>query len=197
MLWKTPILTICSIITCLGSCRRSTEFLSMFSEHTHINFVELSVNFLIVSLLLEYHFSDLSFYLHQGSIECRLLTSVFYDKGKEICQKCPFPSDLKNPQTKSFFEKSFKEFLLNFPRLTSDTELSKKAFIHYGNCKYTIDTFIRINAKAGFKVIAKKKNFWTHFTVAVESVGIFYLHLDELFVTLYLSAFLIEYFVQP
>ena len=100
-----------------------------------------------------------SFLIHQGSIECRLLTSVFYERGKEICQKCPFPTDLKNPQTKSYFEQSLKEFMLNFPRLIDDSELSKKAFIEYGNCNYTIETFVRINAKAGFKVIARKKGF--------------------------------------
>ena len=74
-----------------------------------------------------------------------------------ICQKCPFPPDLKHPQTKSFFEKSLKEFMENFPRLISDPELSKKAFIDYGNCKYTIETFIRLNVKGGFRTFSKKK----------------------------------------
>ena len=45
----------------------------------------------------------------------------------------------------------------NFPRLIGDPELSKKAFIDYGNCKYTIDTFIRLNVKGGFRTLSKKK----------------------------------------
>jgi len=86
----------------------------------------------------------------KGNIEFRLLTSVFYDKGKEIGQKCPFPSDQKM-QTKMFFERNFKSFLQTFPELVCDSDLSKKAFIEYGNAKYTVEAFMRINARNGFR----------------------------------------------
>lgn len=86
----------------------------------------------------------------KGSIEFRLLTSVFYDKGKEIGQKCPFPPDQKM-QTRMFFERNFKSFLQTFPELVCDSELSKKAFIEYGNAKYTVEAFMRINARNGFR----------------------------------------------
>ena len=93
---------------------------------------------------------------HQGNVECRLLTSVFYDFGKEICQKCPYPPDLKHPETKRYFDQSVKELMKNFPEFTKNPDLLKTPFIDHGAAKVTLETFVKISSRNGFHNFTKK-----------------------------------------
>ena len=93
--------------------------------------------------------------LYQGSVECRLLTSVFYDFGKEISQRCPSDPDLKNRETKAFFDRSVKQFLLEFPRLVDEAD-ARKALLDHGSCRVTLETFVKISARNGFHSVTRK-----------------------------------------
>lgn len=92
----------------------------------------------------------------KGSVECRLLSSVFYDFGKELKKKCPQPHDLKNPKTRNFFMTSVTEFMNQFPnlQLNCPNSLISEMKIEVGGSKirrYTPEAFVRVNARNGFK----------------------------------------------
>ena len=97
--------------------------------------------------------------LPQGSVECRLLTSVFYDFGKALSSTCPYSLDANPKLANDFLLEAFQLFIKQFPnlRLFDDEFASQK--IETGSTKYTYQAFARLHArngfKQGFKIMAK------------------------------------------
>ena len=87
----------------------------------------------------------------QGTVESRLLASIFYEQGKVIAQSCPYDKDWKNMRTREYVKQQMNEFLLNFPNLNIDSAPSKglKILVGTGHC-YTPMAFIRMHTRNGF-----------------------------------------------
>ena len=91
----------------------------------------------------------------KGSVENRLLTSVFYDFGKSAFEQCPYARDLKNDETKSYLRSSLDNFLNWFPNLNwqdPDSPLyNYKVSVGVSNCStYTPLGYIRRAVRNGF-----------------------------------------------
>ena len=44
----------------------------------------------------------------------------------------------------------------NFPYFTQDPKVLSKAFIDHGNCKVTMETFVKINTRNGFHMATRR-----------------------------------------
>ena len=97
--------------------------------------------------------SHLFSFLFKGSIECRLLTSVFYDFGKSVYWRCPYSKCLQNQETQDYLRSSLDNFLTMFPNLNSNDPSSPvyghKVTVGSGST-YTPYGFIKRAARNGF-----------------------------------------------
>ena len=92
-------------------------------------------------------------YLCQGSVESKLLSSVFYDLGKALAEKNQMSPDLKDDATNNYFLTAIDEFLLQFPIINYFARKSKHKILTK-SCL----AFLRMNARNGFwKVIKGRK----------------------------------------
>lgn len=94
----------------------------------------------------------------KGTAESRLLTSVFYDFGRNLIESCPFSLDVKNNMTSTFLRDNVKRFLINFPNLQIDNPRSPvhECRIPVGALTLKPEAFLRMNARAGFVAASKK-----------------------------------------
>ena len=90
----------------------------------------------------------------KGSVECRLLTSVFYDFGKSVYWNCPHSKSLQNEETKQHLRSSLDTFMEMFPNLSSTDPSSPlygyKVTVGSSGSTYTPYGFIRRAARNGF-----------------------------------------------
>ena len=89
--------------------------------------------------------------LLQGSVECRLLTSVFYEFGKFVSAQCPFYVKEDAQLANGYFIKAFQEFILLFPNLRLNDEEFASTKIESESYSYSYLAFARLNARNGFK----------------------------------------------
>ena len=89
-------------------------------------------------------------------MECKLLSSIFYDLGKNLAESCPFPPDAKNKATNEYFLKAVEEFLLSLPLLHQFVYSTKMRIIN-GTNNLTCHAFVKMNARNGFIKILKSK----------------------------------------
>ena len=87
----------------------------------------------------------------QGSVECRLLASVFYDFGKSLAALCPHSQEPSSNSANEFFMSAFQQFISSFPnlRLSDDSFASQK--IETGCTRFTYLAYARLHARNGFK----------------------------------------------
>ena len=93
----------------------------------------------------------------QGTVESRLLTSVFYDFGKSLASSCPYAVD--HMLADDFFMTAFREFIDLFPNLRLCDESFASQRIQTGSNKSAWKTylaFVRLHARNGFKKSYKK-----------------------------------------
>ena len=81
--------------------------------------------------------------------------TVFYDVGKALFDACPYPHDLKNPDTNNYFMSNVNHFMKSFPNLQLNAPNSPIANlkIEVGTSKvkkYTPEAFVRVQARNGF-----------------------------------------------
>ena len=95
--------------------------------------------------------SYLIFSALQGSIECRLLTSVFYDFGKSLSSICPHSLDLDPKTANDYFMAAFQQFIDCFPNLRLNDERVASQKIETGSSKFTFLAYARLHARNGFK----------------------------------------------
>ena len=93
--------------------------------------------------------------IHQGSMECKLLSSVFYDLGKGLATSCPHPPDLKEDRTNEYFLRAVDEFLLSFPTLATFVQKSDLR-IQNGTNSLSCFAFLKMNSRNGFMMGTRK-----------------------------------------
>jgi len=96
----------------------------------------------------------------KGSPECKLISSVFYDFGKELRRRL-FPAGFQDPSTRDSFISLVNSFMDFFPnlRLNEPGSPISKLKIQVGGDRvrsYTPEAFLRVNARNGFKVDINK-----------------------------------------
>ena len=101
------------------------------------------------------------FILFKGSVENRLLTSVFYDFGKRASEQCPsgYSLDLNDYNTKYYFQSCLNDFAELFPNFDFGNPQSRLA-----DCKIVVGNgtllnplaYLRSAARNGFRYAAKK-----------------------------------------
>ena len=82
-------------------------------------------------------------------MECKLLTSVFYDLGKGLAERNSLTPDIRNEETNNYFMKAVHEFLLTFPILNGFATTSNFK-VPIGTNKMSCLAFLRMNARSGF-----------------------------------------------
>ena len=90
----------------------------------------------------------------KGSIECRLISSLFYDFGKELRRLCPFDLDFANPLHRDYFARHVDAFIARFPNLElhdPNSAVSRLKVEVGSNKRYTPQAYLRVNARNGFK----------------------------------------------
>ena len=107
-------------------------------------------SYIIISLA----YIDISYI--QANVECKLLTSIFYDLGKGLAENCPYPLDIKHEATGRYFMKALDCFLLTFPTLDAFVK-STKLRIENGTNNLSCLAFLRMHARNGFTKIVKTR----------------------------------------
>ena len=88
--------------------------------------------------------------LPQGSVESRLLTSVFYDFGKSLSG---YQSSAPGPDPKSandYFMAAFRQFIDSLPNLRLNDRSFASQEIETGSRKFSFLTYARMSARNGF-----------------------------------------------
>ena len=101
----------------------------------------------------------------QGSVECRLLTSVFYEFGKNLATQCPYSGPHQAKESNDFFTVAFHEFVKLFPNLHLDNDEFASQKIQIGTTisesgtskSVTFIAFTRLHARNGFVASRKTK----------------------------------------
>ena len=85
---------------------------------------------------------------YQGTLECKLLSSVYYDLGKKLAETHPMLND--SYSTSKHFLNAVDGFSVNFPNLHVFT-LNSNFKIPIGSRNYSCLAFLRMNARNGAK----------------------------------------------
>jgi hypothetical protein len=78
----------------------------------------------------------------KGSVEFRIMTSLFYEFGRELSKVCPYEVDCV--QGKSFFSDNIDTFFKLFPNFRIDE------YSHLRLSGKTPSMFLKLNARNGF-----------------------------------------------
>lgn len=102
--------------------------------------------------------SDPTLPFQKGTMECRLISSLFYDFGKELKRLCPFDLDFQNTAHREYFAKHVEAFQERFPNLQlqdPDSAVSRLKVEVGSDKRYTPAAYLRVNARNGFKARVK------------------------------------------
>jgi len=102
----------------------------------------------------------------KGTMECRLISSLFYDFGKELRRLCPIDLDFQNVAHREYFAKHVEAFQERFPNLLLQDPGSvvSRLKVEVGSDKrYTPAAYLRVNARNGFKAKLKVDKKAKHF----------------------------------
>ena len=75
--------------------------------------------------------------------------------GKNLAERCPYPTELKQPATNEYFMQAVDEFLLTFPTLNNFVR-NTDVRIQNGTNNISCLAFVRMNSRNGFMNFVKQ-----------------------------------------